>query len=160
MKCSKCGYENVNGGTKCGKCGTTFAVDKISCPKCATINDGKALKCKKCGYKFNTKSRTLLHIIISVLLMVVLVVFVILDKVKWVEDVEKGFKILSIVVIVLLIVETLIFRRDDAIDRNIPELKAGKEKFSGLKSFSQLSLIVLGLFLLGIGVFFLVKYLF
>ncbi len=160
MKCKKCGYENLSGGTKCGKCGTPFAVDRISCPKCATINDGKALRCKKCGYKFNTKSKTLLHIIISVLLMVVLVVFVILDKTKWVENVDKGFKILTIVLVILLVLETLLFRRDDAIDRNIPELKVGKKKFEGMKAMSYLSLIILGLFLLGIGLYFAIKYLF
>ena len=160
MKCKKCGYENLSGGTKCGKCGTPFAVDRISCPKCATINDGKALRCKKCGYKFNTKSKTLLHIIISVLLMVVLVVFVILDKTKWVENVDKGFKILAIVLVILLVLETLLFRRDDAIDRNIPELKVGKKKFEGMKAMSYLSLIILGLFLLGIGLYFAIKYLF
>jgi hypothetical protein len=160
MKCKKCGYENLSGGTKCGKCGTPFAVDRISCPKCATINDGKVLRCKKCGYKFNTKSKTLLHIIISVLLMVVLVVFVILDKTKWVENVDKGFKILAIVLVILLVLETLLFRRDDAIDRNIPELKAGKKKFEGMKAMSYLSLIILGLFLLGIGLYFAIKYLF
>lgn len=160
MKCAKCGYENVSGGTKCGKCGAPFKIDKISCPKCATINDGNALKCKKCGYKFNTKNKTLLNIIISVLLMAVLVILVLLDKASWVKNIDKGFKILALVVIVLLIVGTLLFRRDDALDRNIPELKAGQEKFSGMKKVSRVFLIIIGLIILGIGIYFAIKYLF
>ena len=82
MKCPKCGYENVGGGTKCGKCGKPFKVDKISCPKCATINDGNAIKCSKCGYRFNTKRITVLivNLLISLTLVIVLLALLHFDK--------------------------------------------------------------------------------
>ncbi len=160
MKCKKCGYENLSGGTKCGKCGTPFVIDRISCPKCATINEGNAQKCKKCGYKFNKKDNMLINILISLLLMAVLVAFVLLDKSSWVKNVNIGFKVLAVVVIILLIMGTLFFRRDDAIDKNIPELEAGKKKFQGLKIVSKISLTLVGLIVLGVGIYFAIKYLF
>ena len=160
MKCKKCGYENVSGGTRCGKCGTPFIINKISCPKCATINEGNAIKCKKCGYRFNKKNNVLLRILLSVLLMAVLFVLVLLDKSTWVDNINIGFKVLALVVIVLLVVGTLSFRRDDALDRNIPELEPGKKKFQGLKIVSQISMTLVGLIILGVGIYLAIKYLF
>jgi len=157
MKCIKCGYENVSGGTKCGKCGSPL--NRISCPKCATINEGNVTKCKKCGYKFNKKENILFNIIVSILLMVVLFVFVLLDKAKWVENVNLGFKVLAVGVIVLLIIGTLFFRSDDAIDKNIPELEAGKKKFRGLRVVSKISLALVLLIIIGVAVYLIIKYL-
>ena len=160
MKCKKCGYENLSGGTRCGKCGTPFKVDKISCPKCATINEGNAKKCKTCGYKFNTKDKMLLNIIISIIIVAALVGLVLLDKASWVKNIDQGFKVLAIFIILALVVGTLSFRRDDALDRNIPELKAGKNKYTGLKMVSKISMTILGLIVIGIGIYFAIKYLF
>ena len=159
MKCPKCGYDNLGGGTKCGKCGTSLLVkQKISCPKCATINPADSKKCKKCGYKFNSKRHLLLNIVISLLFVAVLFVLLYYKKISWLKNISKGFKIFSIFVIVILVGGTLLFRRSDATDMNIAEIKVAKVPFNGLRIFSKICLSILGIVLIAIGVYFAVKY--
>ena len=161
MKCPKCGYDNLIGGTKCGKCGTSLLTkQKISCPKCATINPIENKKCKKCGYKLNSKRHLLINIIISLIIVAVLFGLLYFDKISWLKNINKSFKIFSIFIIVILVAGTLLFRRNDATDRTIPELKVVQARFRGLRIFSEISLTILAMVLIAIGVYFAVKYLY
>ena len=161
MKCPKCGYDNLSGGSKCGKCGASLLIkQKISCPKCATINSIENKKCSKCGYKFNSKRHLLLNAIISLLVVLVLFGLLYFDKISWLKNINKGVKIFSIFVIVILVVGTLFFRRGDATDRNIAELKVAQSRFRGLKLFSQIMLTILVIGVVAVAVYFAVKYLY
>ena len=156
MKCPKCGYENLSGGSKCGKCGASLLIQqKISCPKCATINPIENSRCSKCGYRFSTKRHLLFNALISVIVMLVY-----FDKISWLKNINKSVKIFSIFVIVVLVFGTLSFRRNDATDRTIPELKVVQARFRGLKLFSEISLTVLIVVIVVIAVYLAVKYLY
>ena len=161
MKCPKCGYDNLAGGTKCGKCGSSLLTkQKISCPKCATINSIEDKRCKKCGYRLNRKGHLLFNLFLSILFVGLLFVLLYFDKISWLTNINKGFKIFSLFVIVILVAGTLLFRRNDALDRNIPELKVVQANFRGLKFFSEISLTVLSIVLIVIAVYMAVKYLY
>ncbi len=161
MKCPKCGYDNIAGGTKCGKCGSSLLKqNKISCPKCATINPIENKRCTKCGYKLNSKRHLLANLVISILFVCLLFVLLYFEKISWLKNINKSFKIFSLFVIVMLVAGTLLFRRNDATDRNIPELKVVQTRFRGLRIFSEISLTVLGAVLIVIAVYLAVKYLY
>lgn len=57
MKCSKCGFENIDNAKYCINCGSRLD-GQIQCPKCGHFSMPNAEACESCGYKFPHEEKT------------------------------------------------------------------------------------------------------
>lgn len=147
IKCFKCGFMNVKGSKKCGRCGTLLKVETKSCPRCAKKNKKEVKKCVNCGYRFKTNKRMITtNFFISLFIVVFLSILLALELTGIVKNIDIGFKILAVVIIIVIFYTTLNYGSKNIIDySNKVDIKLDTEKFIKMRRFSNISIIVGGI---------------
>lgn len=146
IKCPNCGFSNLKNSKKCGKCGTIFGKTK-SCPRCARKNKIDVKKCTYCGYHFKSNRKMVIqNLIISVFIVLVLGILLTLELTGVVRHIDRGFKIVAILLIVFILYTTIHYGAKEVISYgDKPDLHLEKEKFSKMKMISNIAIIVGGI---------------
>ncbi len=146
MKCPKCNYNNFDGAKTCGKCNRPLKSNKQACPKCAFKNDIEDKRCQKCGYVFGQSSNIAFNFFIAIIIVMVLYSLILLNKKDVVKQITFIFKIVAIVTILFIGINTLYFSK-----KNTVEMKNDlytNERIKRLEIISKLALVLMVIALL------------
>lgn len=146
-KCPKCGFLNLKGSKKCGKCGSVLVTETKSCPRCARKNKSDVKKCVHCGYHFKSNRKMVLqNFIVSLFIVFFLGILLTLEFTGIVRHIDRGFKVVAALLILVILYTTIHYGSKEIVQYgDKPDLHLEKEKFSKMKRISNIAIIVGGI---------------